>query len=228
LETINRRRFIAAAGVAAGTVAFLPRAARASGAAYGFLHESGKRGGWPLVVGLLATASPSPHDLAIDRLRRRHDFPRILRYSSTDRAKAGFAAALIDYYATANDLTFSAVVASDPGVGWTTAVEKDTAYAAIYRQLLETAASPEMVIAIPHRNHNPRDQVLRQFLANDLGVATVPANASNLTQLAGFLAGCVYSDIAAGATNTLKQSLTGRLMAQLGGTPRSSASAFNL
>lgn len=223
---LNRRQLITISSAAVGA-AFLPLPVEARQATYGFLRESGKRGEWPLVIGLLVTENPTRHNLAIELLRRRNNYPRTLRYSSTDHRKGAFATAIIDYTADAADLAFTALVVDDPAGRWSTIVAKDRVYSAVYRQLLENAPT-EMAIRLPHRADNRRDQALRRFLAGDLGINIEAPDQSNLTQLAGFLAGCVYSEVA-GVTNTMKQSHAGRLRQRMGGdSARFSASVTSI
>jgi hypothetical protein len=223
---VNRRQLITTSSAALGA-AFLPLPVEARPATYGFLRESGKRGEWPLVIGLLVTETPMRHNLAIELLRRRNHYPRTLRYSSTDRHKVAFATALIDYTAGAADLAFTALVVGDPAGRWSSIVAKDRAYSAVYRQLLQNEPS-EMVIRLPHRADNRRDRALRQFLAGDLGLNIEATDQSNLTQLAGFLAGCVYCEVT-GVANPMKQSHGDRLRQRMGGaTARFSASVTSI
>ena len=206
MASINRRTFIA--GLAA-VPALRPEIAAASPRTVGFVAESGKRGAWPLVVGLLVAPAPEAHDLQIELLRRQHGYPRTLRYMSTDRNKTAFAAALIDYTAAANDLTFTVVIADDALGKWPTIGDgKDAAYAGIYRQLVPV--NPGFSISLPRRSDNRRDAALRASLANDLTIEPRRARRSNLAELAAFLSGCIYGE-ATGIANPLKRTLIERL-----------------
>lgn len=220
---VNRRQLITASSAAAAA-ALLPLPLQAHATTYGFLRESGKRGAWPLVIGLLATENPTRHNLAIELLRRRHNYPRTLLYSSTDRRKRDFANAIIDYMAHARDLAFTALVVNDATGRWSTIVGKDEVYSAVYRQLLQKASS-EIVIRLPPRADNRRDRALHQFLASDFGIEIVATVQSNLTQLAGFLAGCVYSE-ATDVANAMKQSHARRLRQQMGDDPAKFSVSF--
>ena len=223
---VNRRQLITTSSAALGA-AFLPLPVEARPSTYGFLRESGKRGEWPLVIGLLVTENPTRHNLAIELLRRRNNYPRTLRYASTDRYKCAFATAIIDYTARAADLVFTTLVVDDAAGRWSTIVAKDRVYSAVYRQLLVNAPS-DIVIRLPHRADNRRDQALRQFLAGDLGINIEATDHSNLTQLAGFLAGCVYSEVT-GVANAMKQSHADRLRQRMGAnTARFSASVTSI
>jgi hypothetical protein len=215
---IGRRQFVAFLGLAAVAPVSLARAAATSGV-HGFIDESGKRGDWPLVVGLLTTSDPDRHDREIERLRHEHGYARSLRYASGDRRKTGLAEAVIDYWAASDDLAFTAVHASDDRNRWASIGDgKDAAYAAIYRRLLATATG-DMRLHLKYRQENARDRRLRTFIEADLGIGTRTGHGDrppeNLTQLAGFLAGCVYGETT-GIGHPLKASLIDRLRERIG------------
>ncbi len=223
---VNRRELITASSAAAAALC-LPLPVEARRETYGFLRESGKPGDWPLVIGLLVTENPSRHNLAIELLRRRNNYPRTLRYSSTDHRKRAFATALIDYAAHAADLVFTALVVHDNAGRWSTIDAKDGVYSTWYRRLLEDSPSG-MVLRLPHRAAHRRDRALHQRLASDLGIKIEVTDQTNLTELTGFLAGCLYSEVT-GVANAIKQSHAERLRLLLrDNTPNFSASTTHV
>ena len=215
---IGRRQFCALLGAAALTPISLASAAT-SPRIHGFIDESGKRGDWPLVVGMVATSDPARHDRAIAARRTVHGYARPLLYASGDRLKAGFAEAVIDYFAETDDLSFFAVHASDAhrlsdGSGH----GKDAAYAAIYRQVLANLGT-DVRLHLKYRPDNPRDLNLRTAIAADprveMRVGRPGQSPSHLTQLAGFLAGCIYGE-ATSVSHPLKAGLIEKLRARTG------------
>ena len=191
MQSIDRRGFIAGLAV---LPALRPEIAAAQAQAHGIVAESGKRGAWPLVVGLLATSTPDAHEFNIGLMRRRHGYPRMLRYMSSDRNKVDFASAVIDYAAASTDLKFTALVVDDADGKWRAMRRgREAAYASIYRQLLTAAGGNGMAIQ---------------------RASTKDPRTSNLMQLAGFLCGCVYGD-ATGVPNALKRGLADRLHRQV-------------
>jgi hypothetical protein len=87
---------------AAGATLLAPAVARAAAPSWTFRGVSGR-----LVVGLLVTTDPWRHEAALVALRRASAYARPLSYVSTDRLKVGFAEAVIDYVAEADDLAFT-------------------------------------------------------------------------------------------------------------------------
>lgn len=220
---VNRRQFCAAVSAAALAPA-LGRPAAADEPLHCFVDESGKRGDWPLVVGVLATSAPEGHEFRIALLRRKYAYPRPLRYMSTDRNKLAFARALIDYYA-ASDLRFHGTVATERSVP---AGDPDAAYAEIYRRALTALGTANLLVRTKYRPDSPRDRRLAEFLKADLGmpVQTGRRNRApdNLTQLSGFLAGCVYGEIT-GVVHPLKRVLADHLRERIGATILASSMA---
>lgn len=96
----TRRGFVTGA---VGFVWLAPTAVAASaGESWAFPAASGRR-----TSGLLVSADPLRHEAELEALRRRTGYFRPLAYASTDRSKAAFAAAVIDYRA-ADGLSFMA------------------------------------------------------------------------------------------------------------------------
>ncbi len=89
---LTRRTLVA--GAAAFAV-LAPTIALGAGTLWAFPATSGRR-----LSGLLTSADPARHEAELDVLRRRAGYFRPLAYASTDRNKAAFAAALIDYRAS--------------------------------------------------------------------------------------------------------------------------------
>ena len=225
MTQMDRRAFLA--GLAA-TPALGLAAAASTPPIHGFLAESGKRGAWPLVIGLLRTSAPDLHEMQVGLLRRLHNYSRAFRYMSTDRNKANFASALIDFATAPNDLRFIALVVDDPAGRWAELGEgKGAAYAELYRRLIGAVGDEDMVIRPRRRSDDRRDAALRAYLTNEPGLAVVPADKSNLGELAAFLAGCIYGE-ATGVANPMKRALTERLRQSIGDPAKFAVSSVTI
>jgi hypothetical protein len=103
-----------------------------------FIEESGLRGRWPLVVGALTTSEPVRHAAGMRALRKRHNYSRMLSYTSNDRQKLKFATSAIDYFAGDDGLHYVALVVTDDNKRWPiTTAQKDARYFEIYGRLLD-------------------------------------------------------------------------------------------
>jgi hypothetical protein len=225
MTQMDRRAFLA--GLAA-TPALGLAAAASTPPIHGFLAESGKRGAWPMVIGLLRTSAPDLHEMQVGLLRRLHNYPRALRYMSTDRNKAAFAAALIDFATAPNDLRFTALVVDDPAGRWAELGEgKGAAYANLYRRLVGAAANEHMVVRLRRRDSDRRDAAIRAYLTYELRLETSPTGKSNLGELAAFLAGCIYGE-ATGVANPIKRALTERLRQKIGDPTKFAVSSVTI
>ena len=190
---LNRRQICAGLGLAV----LAPVTLRAAPLREGFLAESGKRSGWPLVLALLVAEDPDAHNRRIAELRRLTGFERPLRYTSTDRHKAEFAAALVDHFLAAGDLRLSAIVAADDLRIWPKVADKGAVIGALRRTLIREAGAADLVV----------------HFRPTLPTGSEPP--SHLAELTGFLAGCIRGE-ATGVGHPLKASLIGHLRQGLG------------
>jgi hypothetical protein len=186
-----------------------------------FIEESGIRGRWPLVLGALTTSEPVRHAAGIRALRKRHNYSRMLSYTSNDRQKLKFATSAIDYFSGDDGLHYVALVVTDSNMRWPkTTDRKDAIYFEVYGRLLDKirseandpqkskifrGAASAVLLRMRQRTRRGRDRLLHAHLSNVAGFLP-GANAApkivrefsgrqELTQLAAFLAGCIRSDI---------------------------------
>ena len=246
----SRRQFLTRSAAFLGSVAAMPVALGelfavdhvvggatgfASDDVYLYANESG-RGDGPSVLGMIYTSDPRRHEASLYALKREHRFiGRRLRYSSTDRRKASYAEAAIDYLLGNGDLGFIAAVnAPTPRTrGRNVYREGQVLRAARYRHLVERTPFDRSVAATVRLRLQPRtvdgasdrafqDEVQGDFRKN-LTMEYVDVAHQDLLQLGDFLTGSIYGDVAreangiaqTGRRHSVKESLIRSLKERL-------------
>lgn len=181
---------------------------------YLYADESGTPGtGDPYVIGVLSTADPERHRIAIADLRRAHGYRRELRYASTDRLKVPFARDLIRHFVEDDDLRLVAKWGGGPAAapGRTAA----DAYADVLAEVDGRGARSTTLRIEPRPGRAGLPASVESAARAPTRVRTADLERDDLAQLTGFLVGSVYGDLT-GTRDRVKRELIRALRTGLG------------
>lgn len=204
---LSRRSFMGL-----GLAAAVAPASAASPIPAAFLGQSGEPRSGRFVIGLLSTTDEAGLRAAVETLRARTSYRRVLRWRSTDRYRLAFARGLIDAVATRPDTRFSALdidLAAWPGRG----PARD---AIVGRALDELLASAPPGASVTMTDTGDRGKFGALVVAAGRGQLVTVGNfaSDDLLQAAGFLAGLAAS-AGAGAPGVARDGLLAHLKARL-------------
>lgn len=163
----------------------------------GALHLYADQSGLPtgerhFVVGLLVTGRPEEHEAALDSLR--DGYRGVLRYSSNDRFKLGFARAAMDHVLAGEDLFFAAGVVG-PG-----SRQRDGALVSFYERIIRESvpSGAPLTLHVEPRDSEggPAGAELNELGTRLPGLAFQPVDqaGSSLQQVADLLTGSIFGD----------------------------------